>query len=507
MRRNILLVTLKPHSTLQSHFIGEDIKVNIDSYNDLLDYLIVMQPQFIYYSKQLISEGLQESFIFLDEQLNEIQRDDFFIKRFTSDTTIYIVPTIMGGGGKRGGVLAILAAAALFIFAPQLAPLLGNLTAGAGATAAGAGAGAAAGGGLVAAEAAITQLAIGLAISGLSAILMKAPSAPRNSDSARAENNMFSSLQNTIDSGTFVPINYGMPRVAGHLVTGYIKTINHPKGFKVSVSDVIGFNSALYDSTQAAQSGFLTIPTNISVVVRDGLIMYIDPGNTGSYPVTGTSITDLISGQTGTISGSISLEDFAFKLDGGYIDMGKSYVSADEINNTDRQYSIEFWTKVPDTITSGTMITNTALGVSLARGSGTVTKTVGKDDRLVQQTKYYADFSSINTTDALTNRNMLNSWVHIVYTLADTTLRTYTNGKLKATDTVSTTISGATNLLIGSSGLADSYLGLARLYNKQLSEEEIVKNFNSEKARFETSTSSPVILSTQQVVNNRGPGG
>jgi len=484
-----LLVTIKPHSSLQSYFIGGDISINLDSYSEVLDYLAVMQPAFIYYTKQLIAEGLQESFVFLDENLNEIPKEDLLVKRFKDDTTIHIVPVVMGGGGKRGGVLAILAAAALFFFAGPIGTALAPALAGTGATATGI-------------TTAVTQLALSLALSGLSAVLMKAPSAPKNADSARVENNMFSSLKNTIDSGTFVPINYGMPRVAGHLVTGYIKTINHPKGFKVSVSDVIGFNSALYNSTLAAQSGFITIPTSSSVISLDGLVMYIDPANPGSYSGSGTAIADLASDQQGAIIGDVELDNFAFKLNGGYIDMGKSYVSATEINNTDKLYTIEFWTKVPQTITSGDVISNGALGVDLSLGSAQVVKTVGQNDTQVFQTRYYADFSSINTTDALNNRAILNKWLHIVYTLNGTNLKTYLNGRLRAEDTVTSSITSPTNLLIGSAGLSSSYIGLARLYNTELSAEQVTKNFNSEKARFETSSNSSFILPTTQVVNN-----
>lgn len=487
-----MLVTIKPHSVLAQHFVGDDIKINIDSYSDLLDYLIVMQPAFIYYSKQVISEGLQESFVFLDENLQEVERDDFFIKKFKKDTTVYIVPIIMGGGGKRGGVLAILAAAALFFAAGPIGGALASGLSGTGLTTA-------------AATLGVQQLAFGLAINGLSAILMKAPSLPKNSDSTRVENNMFSSLRNTIDSGTFVPVNYGMPRVAGQLITGYIKTINHSKGFKVSVSDVIGFNSALYDSDIAAQSGFLTIPTNISVVVRDGLIMYIDPGNTGSYPGSGTSITDLISGQVGTISGDISLDNFAFKLEGGTINMGKSYISSSEISNTN--YSIDFWAKVPSTITSGIIISNDVLGVSLAKGSATKEYTNrGKAGGTRTKTVTYSDYTSINTVDAINNRTILDSWVHIAYTVANTTLKTYTNGELRATEDITTDLNSPVDLTIGSSGLAGTYLGLIRLFNKALTQEQIAKNFNAEKARFEISSNSSFILPSRKLSNDQRPG-
>lgn len=489
-----MLITLKPHSTLKRYFIGDDIQVNLDSYSDVLDYLSVMQPNFMRYSKELISEGIQESFVFLDEQLNEIQRDDFLVKRFKCDTTIHIVPVVMGGGGKRGGLLALLAAAALFYVAGPLGnTLAGTEILGTVLTVEGV-------------KAQITSIALSLAISGLAAIFQKTPSAPKSSDNARIENNMFSSLTNTVTSGTYVPINYGMVRVAGHLVTGYIKTVNHPKGFKVRVTDVIGLNSAIYSPAQAAASGFTTIPISTNLVAQNDLVFYIDPGVTSSYSGTGTTVTDLVSGQQGSIIGNVFIEDFAFKLGGGYIDMNKSYVSASEINDTNKTYTIEFWTKIAQG-TSGAIITNTALGCTLT--STFVTRRVleggGRAEQYVDRPVYYGDVSPINTSPANATRLILNSWIHVAYTLAGTTLSTYINGVLQRTDTVSTSITGAGDLFVGATSLSGNYIGLARLYKKALSIEEIQKNFNTEKSRFEISSGSVTIApprATQEVYDH-----
>lgn len=489
-----MLVTIKPHSTLKHYFIGDDISIHIDSYSDVLDYLSVMQPNFMRYSKELVADGVQESFVFLDDQLIEIQPEEFLIKRFKADTTIHIVPVVMGGGGKRGSILAILAAAALFYVAGPLGnALVGTEIAGTTLTAAGV-------------KSAVTSIATSLAISGLAAMFQKTPSAAKDSESARIENNMFSSLTNTISSGTNVPINYGMVRVAGHLVTGYIKTINHPKGFKVRVTDVIGLDSSLYNSDQAGQSNFITVPVSTNLVAREDLVFYIDPGVSASYSGTGTTVTDLVSGQQGTIVGNVFLENFTFKLGGGYIDMNKSYVSASEINDTNKTYTIEFWTKIAQG-TSGAIISNSALGVNLTSTFDTVRvlEGGGRAEAYVDRAVYYGDVSPINTSPSNATRLILNSWIHVVYTLSGTALRTYINGALIRTDTVSTSITGAGDLVVGNTSLSGNYIGLARLYKKALSIDEINKNFNTEKARFEISSGSTVLAPprpTQQVYDH-----
>ena len=461
-----MLVTIKPHSTLQSYFIGQSISVHLDSYSDLLDYLIVMQPKFMLYSKEIMAAGIQESFIFLDEDLSEITREDLAIKRFKKDTTIHIVPVIIGGGGKRGGIFAILASVVLFAFAGPLGGLIQGIIPGAALKAG------------ITGQSIITQLAVGLAISGLSALLMKSPISAKDSEKARVENNMFASLRNTIDSGTFVPINYGQVRVAGQLITGYIKTINHPKGFNVSVRDVIGFNNSLIDPILAAQSGFLTLPANLDTISASGLVMYIDAGVSLSYPGTGTVVTDIISGQQGTINGNVVLQDSTFKLSNAFIDMNKTYISSKEINNTNKTYTIDTWVNIPDTISNGNIITNSALGIAIDK--------VRVDYEQIDLTisTLYPDFKSINTTPVAVNRGTLNRWQHVALAVANTEARLYVNGVSSPAFTITTDISGESNLIIGSNAISTSSLALARVYNRQLSGEEIVKNFKAEKSRF-----------------------
>jgi predicted phage tail protein len=216
-----LLVKIIAHSTLQKYFSSKEMLVDISKYSDIINYFSAMQPSFMYYTKQILAEGLQETFVILDKNLKELTKDELRMRKAKKNDIIYIVPAIIGGGGKRGGIFALIAAAVLFLFA---GPIAGLLVKGLGVAAA-------------TASSLVFSTALSLAISGITALFMDMSS---EDETERTENKMFSSLTNTIDNGTFLALHYGQVRVAGQLLTGYVKTINHDKGANIKVIDQIG---------------------------------------------------------------------------------------------------------------------------------------------------------------------------------------------------------------------------------------------------------------------------
>ena len=54
----------------------------------------------------------------------------------------------------------------------------------------------------------------------------------------RTENNMFGSLQNTTTSGTPIPLNYGVMRVAGQFLSGYVLSTEHGQDNSPSVESI-----------------------------------------------------------------------------------------------------------------------------------------------------------------------------------------------------------------------------------------------------------------------------
>ena len=233
MRKHTLILTIKPHSTLSSLFTSKILEVDAYSYSDVLFYINSMQPKFFNYAKQQQLNGIDEGYIFLDKNLKEITPDALFIKRVKENDIMHIVPAITGGGGKRGALLAIMAAAAIFTFGASLAVGAAAATASTGAATIGVGGISA--GTMATIAGTMQNIAVNIGLAALSAMFAKGPV---KQETAR-ENGFFSGLSNTTTSGTPIALHYGMVRVAGQLVSGYIETVNHGKNAIISVNEVL----------------------------------------------------------------------------------------------------------------------------------------------------------------------------------------------------------------------------------------------------------------------------
>lgn len=230
LRKNILLVSIKPHSTIQKYFRGDSLKADISSYAEILDYIQGLHPDFVVYLKKQVENELQETFTFLDKNLREISKDEMYMRRPHEGDIIYIVPSIVGGGGKRGASMLILAAIAMITF-PLWAPYAGL---GAALTTSISGATVALGA-TTAISSIVSTVGLNLALMGVAMLLM--PKTNTKADNSR-DNDMFGSLTNTTASGTPIPLHYGLVRVAGQLVTGYTKTIENAKNEEISLSSI-----------------------------------------------------------------------------------------------------------------------------------------------------------------------------------------------------------------------------------------------------------------------------
>jgi len=250
-----LLVTIKIHSAFKDLFSDTEYRADIHKYCDLLYYLGSMHTKFKSYAKSIDNGLIYEGYAILDKNLKVIKDQELFYKTAKEDDIFYVTPAIVGGGGKTGRNLLKFAAIAAAVYVGYGAftgtgiggSLFGTSAAGAGGGASlmgtaadaqfmGAQAAGAASGGL--SMGATIGLNVGLA---LVTSLFTQRDKPRETDQSIRSNDMFGSLQNTIDSGVPIPLIYGLHRVTGQLISGYLDTVDHGKDDVITVSS--RFNS------------------------------------------------------------------------------------------------------------------------------------------------------------------------------------------------------------------------------------------------------------------------
>ena len=89
---------------------------------------------------------------------------------------------------------------------------------------------------------AVAITAFNLALSAVISLIMPRPKNNSNtgvSDQDRNNNDAFDGIINTVDSSNSIPLNYGMLRVGGQIISADVNTINHGKGEQIKVVDYV----------------------------------------------------------------------------------------------------------------------------------------------------------------------------------------------------------------------------------------------------------------------------
>jgi predicted phage tail protein len=243
-----LLSKIIIHSAYSKLFTQKVYEVDVERYADVLVYLTSMHRKFRNYVKSVDNGLIDETYCLLNKDKEIITQDDLFIRRVKNDDCFYVVPSFMGGGGKNGKFLLFAAMAAAAIYTGGATAGLGMspgamggaLTPGTAFTAAGGGmAGAQAAGSMALGSLGTmgTTLAVNAGLALVTSMFTKKPSDIKRTDQNSRQNNMFGSLKNTIDSGTPIMLNYGLFRVAGHFVSGYLDTTDHDASASITVQE------------------------------------------------------------------------------------------------------------------------------------------------------------------------------------------------------------------------------------------------------------------------------
>lgn len=225
--------------------------------------------------------------------------------------------------------------------------------------------------------------------------------------------------------------------------------------------------------------GLLVKPNN--PITTSNLVLHYNPANLKSYIGSGTVLNDLSANAINGTMRNVTFSSNTLNFNGSNSDVNIADNAILEPGSG--SYSIEVWFK--NAGTSGTVIGKYKYGggaqdISYAlrlRGSGSIR----------------ADFGN-GSTAQITDEYSFdpNTWVQMVYVWDKTNnnIYTYSNGILRQTKAI--TLSGSilnasTNLYLGSynGGEFAQYfngnLGIVRIYNKALSDVEVLQNFNSSK--------------------------
>ena len=202
------------------------------------------------------------------------------------------------------------------------------------------------------------------------------------------------------------------------------------------------------------------------------LELHLDPT---SYSGSGTTWTaDL--GNNGTISGATYDQELGdwFSFDGS----GDIVTSAGNISTTDRDFTVEFWTRPDSTSTSQNFFE-----VEDTSGNRKISMVVNTGSKFRCYIYRAADSNSSNTITSATSFTT-GRWYHIAVVFKQgVSSKIYIDGELEATSTTNVTDNrpqtyGDTKLGDGAFGDLNGAIGQYRFYSSDLSADEVMQNFN-----------------------------
>ena len=232
-------------------------------------------------------------------------------------------------------------------------------------------------------------------------------------------------------------------------------------------------------------------------IIADGLVFNMDAANRASYPKTGTTVTDTISKETGSlinntffIDAPTSASCWSFDQTDDSIDIG----SPTSIQSLTPAITIGSWFKAPRTF-SQNYYTLASKGTYAAAGSQWSIQINTANERNTAGGTFQT-FSAANGIDGRENLSFPtpvddNQWHYMVFINDGTDLKVYIDGVLDATGTGqgSTLYNGDRTLKLGmlTSGTTQELLGEIaniHIYNRALSSNEVLHNYNALKGRF-----------------------
>lgn len=241
--------------------------------------------------------------------------------------------------------------------------------------------------------------------------------------------------------------------------------------------------TTIYDSLKwiNSQNTIIAVNREYENIVTSGLIMSLDAGFTPSYPLSGTSWTDLsFSGNSGTLVNGPSYSS----SNGGSIvfDGINDYVNGPAISSQlTGNMTVECWIYITSGPSDWVRIIGTGANPSGNRTFGLWYYT----DRTLLWQRYGTNNVGLQPANVLN----YNTWYYVAATTSGSSQAIYLNGSSVGSSTVTGPWPASNeNITLGSAVGIHAYLtgnmSIARIYNRGLSASEILQNYNAQKSRY-----------------------
>ena len=222
----------------------------------------------------------------------------------------------------------------------------------------------------------------------------------------------------------------------------------------------------------------------VKPIVADNMLLYLDAGNTKSYSGSGATWTDLIQGNNATLSGSPT---FNSANGGSLVFNGStqsfttaSFKTVSAGSNVNNNTTNEIWYKW-NGVNQTKIITFVGNGAAAGYLGFYINNGSGGNGNLVTVI-YGGQF--VNAIDTGTSSVTLSSgiWTQLVITKTTSICKFYQNGVFLGSTTRAQ--SNYTSASPYQSSTFGGNLGICKLYNRALTDAEILQNYNALKGRF-----------------------
>jgi len=219
-------------------------------------------------------------------------------------------------------------------------------------------------------------------------------------------------------------------------------------------------------------------------IISNGLTLYLDAADTNSYPGSGTTWTDLSSGNNGTL---VNTPSFISADGGGCIQLNgiNNYITLPTTGFAPASLTIDYWIK---------RISDEGYFCLIDNADNPEFRMIFQSSGKLQM--YFYDDGAYASTALSTTTFSTGSWYNITSTLTNGSQNVYINNNQEIITTTGTYTGGPSGNAgehtlgtynrpgAGYGGYANVRIGSYKFYNRVLTTDEILQNYNSVRSRY-----------------------